>query len=165
MIRRIAPALVPIILSALLLLVALFMAPAASAPATADSTDDPAAVSVPAVDSTDHPAEDQAPVTVAVDPEPLIDETTGEFIGDGSDDQSVDSDGPAEVTTPDGDALLIDEDDTDAPADDQDDWAPDADAINVSITYGSDGEAESVELTDAEGNDVPVGSISESWGE
>lgn len=45
------------------------------------------------------------------------------------------------------------------------DPAPDtpmADTVNVSIELDANGEVVSVELTDAEGNDVPVGSIAES---
>lgn len=37
--------------------------------------------------------------------------------------------------------------------------------VSVSITYNERGEAESVELTDAYGNDVPVGSVAESFGD
>lgn len=42
-------------------------------------------------------------------------------------------------------------------------WSTDPDAVNVSITYGESGEVVHVDLTDSEGNDVPTGSIAESW--
>lgn len=44
-----------------------------------------------------------------------------------------------------------------------DPYDPTRDQVNVSITYGPDGEADSVELTDSDGNDVPVGSVAETW--
>lgn len=47
----------------------------------------------------------------------------------------------------------------------EDAWVPDPDAINVYVEIGSNGEVTAVELTDAEGNDVPVGSIAESYGD
>lgn len=35
--------------------------------------------------------------------------------------------------------------------------------VNISIEYGPNGEAETVSLTDANGMNVPVGGVSESW--
>lgn len=37
------------------------------------------------------------------------------------------------------------------------------DMVHVGITYGENGEAEAVELTDSEGRDIQVGSVAESW--
>lgn len=41
--------------------------------------------------------------------------------------------------------------------------APSPGMVHVSIVYEESGEARSVELTDDEGNDVPVGSVAEEW--
>lgn len=35
--------------------------------------------------------------------------------------------------------------------------------VHISVTYDESGEIATVDLTDAEGNDVPVGSVAESW--
>ena len=72
----------------------------------------------------------------------------------------------APETTETDDETVSAEDDSEAVTDDEEDaWAPDPDAINVYVEVGSNGEVTAVELTDAEGNDVPVGSIAESHGD
>ena len=177
---RIANALVPIILSALLLLAAVLMAPAHTAPAMADPTEAPTGESVdidPVVDApADSPKPDApevtdpgtvAPVVVTSPETPAngIDSETGDYVGPTADDDSLAGDG-AETTDPEPVTVAPEADTDTVPVDDDtDEWVPDADAVNVSITYGPNGEAESVELTDANGDPVPLGSVSESWGE
>jgi len=41
--------------------------------------------------------------------------------------------------------------------------APSPDMVHVSIVYEESGEARSIELTDDEGNEVPVGSVAEEF--
>lgn len=93
----------------------------------------------------DPAAEEQEEVADNVDQEALEDapETTE------TDDETVSAEGDPEAVTD----------------DEEDAWVPDPDAINVYVEIGSNGEVTAVELTDAEGNDVPVGSIAESYGD